>query len=104
MASRTLNSAVGFALLRLRVHRRVGWPPPDPNSPEYLYLVQQAKRLSLSASIGRLRPGNLLLFPLLLLVIMVKALDIWIANQIIRSLINERDLLDQRLRADRAEG
>lgn len=94
---RRIDSVVRSALLRLRVHRLAGEHAADPNSAEYLYLVQQSKRLSLSTSMARLRPRNLLLLPWLLPLIMVKATDLWIANQIIRSLINERDLVRQSL-------
>jgi hypothetical protein len=100
IVGRRINSVVRSVLLKLRVHRLAGEHAADPNSAEYLYLVQQSKRLSLSTSIARLRPRNLLIFPLLLPVIMVKATDLWIANQIIRSLINERDLIEQSLRPD----
>jgi len=100
---RRINSVVRSALLRLRVHRLAGEHATDPNSPEYLYLVQQSKRLSLSNSMARLRPRNLLILPLLLPVVIVKAVDLWIANQIIRSLINERDLIRQSLRSDRPD-
>jgi len=100
---RRINSVVGSALLRLRVHRLAGEHAADPNSPEYLYLVQQSRRLSLSKSMARLRPRNLLILPVLLPVIVVKAMDLWIANQIIRSLINERDLIRQSLRPNRRD-
>ena len=100
---RRINSVVRSALLRLRVHRLAGEHAADPNSAEYLYLVQQSRRLSLSKSIARLRPRNLLILPLLLPVIVVKTVDLWIANQIIRSLINERDLIRQSLRPDRPD-
>jgi len=100
---RRINSVVRSALLRLRVHRLAREHAADPNSAEYLYLVQQSRRLSLSKSIARLRPRNLLILPLLLPVIVVKTVDLWIANQIIRSLINERDLIRQSLRPDRPD-
>ena len=64
-------------LLRLRIHGvPAGGHRADPNSPDYLYLVQQCKRLSLSVTVGRLRPGNLALFPVLLLIILLKAADL----------------------------
>lgn len=96
-----MHSAARTALLRLRVHPLAREHATDPYSPEYLYLVQQSKRLSLAASIARLRPRNILAFPVMLPVVAVKTLDLWIANQIIRSLINERDLMEQTLRADK---
>jgi hypothetical protein len=76
---------------------------PDPHSPEYLYLIQQSKRLSLANSIARLRPKNILIVPVLLPVILTKAIDLWIANQLIRSLINERDLMEQSRRSDKVD-
>ncbi|MDR3441147.1 hypothetical protein [Telmatospirillum sp.] len=82
-------------LLRLRLHRLEREHAADPQSPEYLYLVLQSKRLSLSATIGRFRPATLPVWPLLLAVTVIKTLDLWIANQIVRSLINERDLMDR---------
>jgi hypothetical protein len=75
----------------------------DPFSPEYLYLIQQSKRLSLSTSMARLRPRYLFILPLVLPIIIVKAMDLWIANQVIRSLINERDLIEQTLRPNRLD-
>ena len=95
---RRIQLAVRFVLLRLRVHRLADEHAADPFSPEYLYLVQQSKRLSLSTSMARLRPRYLFILPLVLPIIIVKAMDLWIANQVIRSLINERDLIEQTLR------
>ena len=94
-----LQAMVRAALLRLRLHRVAGKPVGDPYSPEYLYLVQQSKRLSLATSVARLRPRNLLILPLVVPVILIKTVDLWIANQIIRSLINERDLMRQSIGA-----
>jgi hypothetical protein len=99
MSPRRIRLATRWALLRLRIHRLPSKHTADPYSPEYLYLVQQSKRLSLSTSIGRLRPKNLFIFPMIVPIILVKAVDLWIANQVIRSLINERDLIEQSLRS-----
>ena len=41
----------------------------DPYSLEYLYLVQQSKRVSLSASISRLRPRYFLISPLIVAIV-----------------------------------
>jgi hypothetical protein len=95
-----IDTVVRAALLRLRIYRVPAGYAADPYSPEYLYLVQQSKRLSLSNSIAHLRPRNILFVPVLLPIILVKAVDLWIANQLIRSLINERDLILQSLRSD----
>lgn len=83
-------------LLRLRILGVPGGCTLDPHSLEYLYLIQQRKRLSLSASVGRLRPANLLLLPAILVVVLVKTIDLWTTNQVVRSIINEYDL-QQRL-------
>lgn len=80
-------------LLRARIHSVPEGNATDPYSLEYLYLIQQRKRLSLAATIGRLRPRNILAFPIIGLIVVLKIADIWIANQVIRSLINEYDLL-----------
>jgi hypothetical protein len=98
---RIVNSATRFALHRLRVYPLAGRQLVDTNSPEYLYLIQQSRRLSLAASIARLRPRNVLMFPLVLSIVFIKAVDLWITNQIVRSMINERDLMEQSLRSDR---
>jgi hypothetical protein len=85
-------------LMPIKVHKLPGAHVADPYSPEYLFLVQQSKRLSLSRSIGHLRPRNLPVFPLLLIIILAKAFDLWLANLLVRSLINERDLQQQAIR------
>ncbi len=97
-----LRSAVRFALLRLRVYDLNSKHALDPYSPEYLYFVQQQKRIALSKSIAHLRPRYILFFPVVLTGILAKAVDLWLANQLIRSLINERDLLEQSRRSDRS--
>lgn len=90
---RQLDATTRNWLLKARIHRLPKEYPLDPQSPEYLYLVQQRKRLSLAASVGRLRPRNALLLPFIGTIVLLKAADLWIANLMIRSLINERDLL-----------
>src|ERR1700722_1116223 len=67
--------------------------PSDPLSPEYLYLVQQSKRESLIRTLNSFRSTNLLSWSILLGVVLVKWLA-WVrANSLMRSLINEHDLL-----------
>ena len=83
------------ALLHLRVVPLAGEHAVDPFSPEYLYLALQRKRLRLSSSVGRLRPRNILLFPLILAIILAQLLDLSISNQIVRALINERFLMER---------
>ena len=95
MRGSAIKTAVRHTLLRLRIYPLGHDYNLDPYSPEYLYLAQQRKRLSLSASVSRLRPRYLLISPVILVIIAVKLVDLWIANQIIRSLINERDLMRQ---------
>lgn len=101
MRGSTVKTAVRKTLLRLRVYPLGNEYNLDPYSPEYLYLAQQRKRLSLSASVSRLRPRYLLISPYILATIVVKLVDLWIANQIIRSLINERDLMREILRQEK---
>ena len=90
------------AVLRIRIIKAEQQGPIDPFAPEYLYLVLQHKRLSLCATVGRLRPGNILLFPVIVPIILVKLVDLALSNQIVRSLITEQDLAERicRSRAD----
>lgn len=92
-------------LLRLRVLVLDHEHAHDPFSPEYLYLLQQQKRLDLSKTLGRLRPANILLFPVILLIAWVRCVDLRITNVIVQSMINERILLRHVAgpRRDRAE-
>jgi hypothetical protein len=88
-----LTAKWGGALLRLRILVLDREHTTDPFSAEYLYLVQQRKRLSLSRTVGRLRPGNIPLFPVIVVIALVKYLDLLVTNQIVQSLINERILM-----------
>jgi hypothetical protein len=90
-----MKSLARFLLLRLRVHVHDGKVTAPPYSPEYLYLVQQDKRLALSRLIGHLGWKTLPLWPLLVLAIAVRWLDLAMSTSVIRSLVNERDLLRQ---------
>jgi hypothetical protein len=92
-----------FCLLKLRRHPGAHAAGVDPSSPAYLYLVQQGKRLSLSATIGKLRLRNVLLLPVLLPIMLVKVVDLWVATVIIRALINEHDLMERSLKSDRRD-
>ena len=69
--------------------------PPDPMSPEYLYLVQQSKRLGLVQTLDSFRSNNLRQWPKLCLVASGKWLDLSLSTTLIRSLINEHDLLQR---------
>jgi hypothetical protein len=80
-------------LLRLRVLVLDREHAHDPFSPEYLYLLQQEKRLRLSRTLGRLRPRNLLLFPAILAIAWVRCIDLRVTNLIVQAMINERILL-----------
>ena len=98
----TILTRIGrFCLLKLRRHPGAHAAGLDPHSLAYLYLVQQGKRLSLGSTIGRLRPRNVLLLPVLLPIVLVKLVDLWVANVVIRSLINEHDLLERSRQSDR---
>ena len=91
------------AVLRpLRVLRAAGTVPADTHSPEYLYLVQQSKRVALVRTLNCFRRNNVHVWPLLLASTFVKWLDLVLANSLIRSLINEYDLL-HRVDAKNAE-
>jgi hypothetical protein len=90
----TFRARWGRWLLRLRVLTLDREYSADPYSPDYLYLIQQQKRLSLSTTVGRLRPRNIPFFPVILLIILIKSLDLFVTNQIVQSLINERLLTD----------
>lgn len=85
----------GALLRRLRVLEAAGAVPADPYAPEYLYLVQQSKRLSLARTLGHFRWKNLPLWPVLVAAVLVKWADLALANALIRSLINEYDLLQR---------
>jgi hypothetical protein len=69
--------------------------PFDPHSPEYLYVAQQAKRLSLVRTLDSFRLGNLPLWPVLSVIALAKWTDLTISNALVRSLINEYDLLQR---------
>ena len=98
-----LTALTRSILLRAKVHRVPEGYALDPQSADYLYFVLQRKRLSLAASIGRLRPRMLLLWPAIALIIVLKTFDLWMANQIVRAMLTEQILLERRGR-DRAAG
>ena len=87
------DQAIRRFLLHFRIHRLAEPVHASPQSTEYLYLVQQTKRLSLAASIGRFSRRNFLLWPLLVALVIVKWIDLKIANAVISSFINEMALL-----------
>lgn len=82
-------------LLRMRVHPFAQPSGTDPYSPHYLYMVQQAKRIALSQTLGRFRLRSLVIWPWLVLVFAARWLDLALVNTLIRSLINEHDLLNR---------
>lgn len=86
---------MGVLLRRLRVLKVAGTVPADPCAPEYLYLVQQSKRLSLVRTMHNFRLGNVLLWPVLVIAVLAKWVDLAISNTLIRALINEYDLLQR---------
>ena len=69
--------------------------PFDPHSPEYLYVAQQAKRVSLVRTLDSFRLGNLPLWPVLSVIVLAKWADLSISNALVRALINEYDLLQR---------
>lgn len=90
--------AIRRFLLHFRTHRLSGPVTAKPSSAEYLYLVQQSKRISLATTVGRFSRWNILLWPYLTLLVLMKWIDLSIATTIIRSFINESVL--QRLSAE----
>jgi hypothetical protein len=79
----------------LRVLRVSVGLPPDPLSPEYLYLVQQSKRIALVQTLNLFRFDNFWSWPVLVACVVLKWLDLGLSNSLIRSLINEYDLLNR---------
>lgn len=84
---------IRMLLLRLRVHRLGGPASVNPNSLEYLYLVQQSKRISLAATVGRFSRWNILIWPVLAVVVLIKWLDLSLTTTLVRAFINESVLL-----------
>jgi hypothetical protein len=84
------------AVLRpLRVLEAAGPVPRDTFSPEYLYLAQQSKRLALVRALGGFRLRNVLLWPVVAVAVLFRWVDLVLSNALIRSLINEHDLLNR---------
>lgn len=81
-------------LLRSRIHHVPDGLVLDPSSIDYLYLVQQHRRLKLTRKIARLRPKNILLLPVIAVDILASSIGLWITNQIVGAMINEYELLD----------
>lgn len=81
-------------LLRSRIHHMPDSLILDPNSIDYLYLVQQHRRLKLTRKIARLRPKNIVLLPVILVDILISSMCLWITNQLVGAMINEYQLLD----------
>src|SRR5690242_5484463 len=95
----SIDSTIRLILLRLRVHLVDGPAAANPNSIEYLYLVQQSKRISLSATVGRFSRRNVLFWPFLLALTCIKWLDLSLTTSLIKSFINELAL--ERLSSER---
>ena len=93
MALSGLRGRLRSAMLRMRLHTMPGAAGLDLDSPQYLYLVQQAKRISLSETVARLTLKTLPLWPAILAIAAFKWIDLALANTLVRSLINEHDLL-----------
>jgi len=97
MTISTMRPTQRMRSLLLRLHTS---PVPvdttlDRSSPDYLLLVQQCKRVSMSRELARLTLKNLPLWPWIVAVLVVRWVDLALTNTLIRSLINERDLLRQ---------
>lgn len=91
-------------LLRSRIHHVPDTPALDPNGVDYLYLVQQHRRLKLTRKIARLRPRNIVLLPLILIDILLSSVCLWITNQLVGSMINEHRLMNLGNRSGHADG
>jgi len=91
-------------LLRSRIHHVPDTPALDPNSIDYLYLVQQHRRLKLARKIARLRPRNIVLLPLILIDILLSSVCLWITNQLVGSMINEHRLINLGNQSGNADG
>ncbi len=65
----------------------------DPYSAEFLYVLQQSKRLSFSRTVARMRWKNILWWPPLSLIAAFKLVDLMITNVLVRSFLNEIALL-----------
>jgi hypothetical protein len=92
---RRLTAVTRAILLRSKVHRVPEGYALDPHTADYLYFVLQRKRLSLAMTIGRLRPRTLPFWPAIVLIALLKIIDLWIANQIIRAMLTEQLLLER---------
>lgn len=91
-------------LLRSRIHHVPDTPALDPNSIDYLYLVQQHRRLKLTRKIARLRPWNIVLLPLILIDILLSSVCLWITNQLVGAMINEHHLMGLGNQGGNADG
>jgi hypothetical protein len=89
----SLTSKVREALLRLRVLRVPAKVEVSPYSNEYLYLVQQGKRLGLSHTLARFRLKNIPTWPVIFVVALWRYIDLKITNALIQSIINENELI-----------
>lgn len=92
---RRLAALTRAVLLRAKIHHVPDGYAIDPQTADYLYLVLQQKRLSLAASVGRFRPHTLPLWPAIAAIVLLKLVDLWIANQIVRAILTEQELLER---------
>lgn len=90
----------GFQRLRLRLQRAIilrsrimpatgQTPPGDSFSLDYLFCVQQERRLRLSRALARLMHGRLRMYPVYMVQISVAITALVVTNIVVRSLINE---------------
>ena len=77
-------------VLRSRVMPATEQPPPgDSFSLDYLFCVQQERRLRLSRALARLMRGKLRMYPIYVVEISLAVTALAVTNVIVRSLINE---------------
>lgn len=84
------------ALIHWRVHRIATRAQLDANSLDYLYLVQQAKRLALGEAIGRFSGSLFLLWPWRAPQVLIRWIDLALTNSMVTSMLNEKRLQDAR--------
>lgn len=92
------------AVLRSRIMpATIQSPPGDSFSLDYLFCIQQERRLRLSRALACLMRGRLSMYPVYLIEIVMAAIALVVTNVIVRSLMNERALKNMIRDRDDAE-
>ena len=87
----------------MRILRAVGIVP-DAHSLEYLYLVQQSKRLALIQSLNEFSSQRMRDWPCIVFMAVLRFIDLARSNVLIRSMVNEHDLLQKIQATKQGEG